>query len=134
MEGGGVTSGCFLICCHGLGGVDTRKGVTKGNHGVFALGAAGGNHFHICTGTLQTVIRPLLLKASVEETLRVGGGYARLTGHGFHLQVVEYGLLAYVGQGAGGAMYHWRGAGTGLLTRLKISDCIQPLITEDKET
>ena len=129
-----MTSGGFLIRCHGLGGVNAGKGVAKRNHGVFALGAAGGNHFHICTGTLQTVIRPLLLKASVEETLRVGGGHARLASHGFHLQVMEYGLLAYVRQGAGRAVYHWRGAGTGLFTRLKISNCIQPLIREETET
>lgn len=105
MESGSVTSGCFLISCHGLWGVDPRKCVAKCHYGIFALRAAGGDHFHICTGALQTLIRSLLLKASVEEALGVGGGYARLPGHGsFHLQVVEYGLLAYVWQGAGGAV------------------------------
>lgn len=105
VEGGSVTSGCFLIRCHGLGSVDPRKGVAKCPHGIFALRAPGGDHFHICTGPLQTVIGPLLLKAPVEETLRVGNGYVGLPGHtGFHLQVVEYGLLANVWQGAGGAV------------------------------
>lgn len=100
-----MTSGCFFICCHGLGGVDPRKGVAKGHHGVFVLRTAGGDHFHICTGPFQTVIRSLLLKASVEEALRVRGGYARFPWHaGFHLQVVEYSFLAYVGQGAGRAL------------------------------
>lgn len=103
VEGGSMTSGCFLICCHGLGGVDPRKGVAKGHHGVFVLRTAGGDHFHICTGAF--LIRSLLLKASVEEALRVGGGHARLPRHaGFHLQVVEYSFLAYVGQGARGAL------------------------------
>lgn len=132
MKGGGVTSGCFLIRRHGLGGVHSRKGVAEGDHGIFALGAVGGDDFHICTGALHAVIRPLLLKTSVEEALRVGGGYARLPSHaGFHLQVVEDGLLAYVGQRAGGAVEQWRGTGASLLTRLEISDRIQPLITEE---
>lgn len=105
VEGCSVTSGCFLVRCHGLGGVDPRKRVAEGRHGVFAVGAAGGDHFHICTGSLQTVVRPLQWKASVEEALRVGGGHAGLPCHaGFHLKVVEYGLLADVGQGAGGAV------------------------------
>lgn len=69
-----MASGCFLICCHGLRGVDPRKGVAKGHHGIFALRAAGRDHFHIRTGVLQTVFRPLLLKTSVKEALRVGGG------------------------------------------------------------
>lgn len=100
-----MTSGGFLISCHGLGGVHPRKGVAKSHHGVFALGAVGGDHFHVCTSVLQAVIGPLLLKTSVEEALRVGGGYACLTSHaGFHLQVVEDGLLAYVGQRAGGSV------------------------------
>lgn len=93
-----MTSGCFLIRCHGLGGVDPRKGVAKGHHGIFVVRAAGRDHFHICTGALETVIRPLLLKASVEKALRVRGGHTGLPSHaGFHLQVVEYSLLAYVG-------------------------------------
>ena len=93
-----MTSGCFLICCHSLGGVDSRKGVAKGQHGVFALGAAGGDHFRICTGALQAVIRPLLLEASVEKALRVGCRDACLPSHaGFHLQVVEDCFLADVG-------------------------------------
>lgn len=72
--------------------------MAKGHHGVFALGAAGGDHFHICTGALQAIIRPLLLEASVEKTLRVGGGDTCLSSHaGFHLQVVEDSLLADVG-------------------------------------
>lgn len=134
VEGGGVTSGCFLIRCHGLGGVDPRKRVAKGHHSIFALRAAGGDHFYICTGELHTVVRPLLLKASVQEALRVGDGNAGLPGHaGFHLQVVEYGLLADVWQGAGGAVQQRRGAGAGLLTRLKISNCIQALATDETE-
>lgn len=105
MEGGSMTSGCFLVRCHGLGGVDSRKSVAEGHYGIFALGAAGGHHFHICTGALQVVIRPLLLKASVKEALRMGGRYAWLPGHaGFHLQVVEDSLLADVRQRAVGSM------------------------------
>lgn len=135
MEGGGVTPSCFFIRCHGLGGVDSRKGVAKGHKPVLALGAVGGDHFHIGTGTLETVISPGLLERSVEEALGVGGVHARLPGHaGFHLQVVEYSLLADVGQGAGGAVHYWRRIGTNLLTRLKVSHCIQTLATEQTET
>lgn len=106
--------------------------MTKGRLGIFVHRAAGGNHLDICSRALQTVLRSLLLKGSMKEAIRMGGGHARLTGHAcFDLQVVEYGLLAYVGQGAGGAVYLWRGAGAGLLTWLKISDCIQALATEE---
>ena len=123
-----MTPGCFLIRCHGLGGVHSWKGVAKGHQGIFVVRAMGGDHFHICTGTLKVVIRPLLLKTSVEETLRVGGGYALLSNHaGFHLQVVEDRLLAYVGQRAGRSVQLWGWTAAGLLTRLKVSNCIQPL-------
>lgn len=47
--------------------------------------------------------------------------------------MVKHGLLAYVGQGARGAMQHRRGAGAGLLAGLEVSNCIQPLATEETE-
>ena len=106
--------------------------MTKGHHGIFVHRAAGGDHLDIRTRALQTVLRSLLLKGSMKKALRMGGVHARLTGHAcFHLQVVEYSLLAYVGQGAGGVVNLWRGAGAGLLTWLKISNCIQALATEE---
>ena len=100
-----MAPGCLLICRHGLWGVDPWKSMAKGHHGIFALRSAGRDHCHICTRALQGVIWPLMLKTSVEEAFRVGGGKSRLSINArFHLQVVKYGLLAYVGQGAGGAM------------------------------
>lgn len=122
---------CLFICCHSLWGVDPRKSVTKGHHGIFAVGAVWGYHFHICTRALQASIGPLLLKTSVKQTLRMGDGDGRLPRYAsFHLQVVEDSFLANMWQGARWAVHKCRRTAAGLLTRLKISNCIQSLATE----
>jgi len=132
VEGGGVAPGRFLVRRHGLGRVDPRKGVAKGHIGVFVLGAAGRDDLHGAAGALQAVVGPL--EARVEEALGAGGVDAGLSRHaGFHLQVLEDGLLADVGQGAGRAESRWRGAGTGLLTGLEVSHRIETL-TEQTDT
>lgn len=134
VEGGSMASSGFFICCHSLWGVDTRKSVAKGHHGILVVGAAGRYHFHISTRTLQAVIRPLLLKASVEQALGVGGGDGGLPRHAsFHLQMVEDSLLANVWQGAGRPVHECRRTAAGLLTGLKISNCIQSLATEEQK-
>ena len=106
--------------------------MTKGHHGIFVHRAAGGDHLDICTRALQTVLRSLLLKGSMKKALRMGGVHGRLTVcGGLRWLVVVYSRLAYVGRGGGGVVNLWRGAGAGLLTWLKISNCIQALATEE---
>ncbi|TNN36294.1 hypothetical protein EYF80_053551 [Liparis tanakae] len=115
VEGGGVAPGRLLVGRHGLGRVDPGEGVAEGHVGVFALRAAGGDG--LCGAAALQAVVGAPLEAAVQEALGARGVEAGFARHaGFHLQVVQDGLLADVGQRAGGAGRRRRGAGSALLT------------------
>lgn len=127
-----MTSGSFLIRCYRLRGVNSREGVAVGHHAIFDLRAAGRDHFHICAGLLSAVIVLLLLETSVQQALRGGGGHTGLTGHAFHLQLVQDNVLGYMGQRAGGVMYNRKWTAAFFLASLEIFNGIQTLSNHEK--